>query len=82
MVHVGDSTSFIGQSSNARTGISGESKGGGVRPPQLTAQNLLNFMQFLENLAKSYVGAPWRDGAPPMGNPGSAPEYVHNEVYI
>ena len=27
---------------------------------------------FWENLAKSYVGAPWRVGAPPPGNPGSA----------
>ena len=27
-------------------------------------QNFLNFMQFLQNLAKSYVGALWRAGAP------------------
>ena len=27
---------------------------------------------FWENLAKSYVGTPWRVGAPTSGNPGSA----------
>ena len=31
---------------------------------------------FSENLAKSYVGAPWRVGAPPAGNPGSGPVRV------
>ena len=35
---------------------------------------------FVENSAKSYVGAPWRVGAPPTGNPGSAPEF--NEMSI
>ena len=35
--------------------------------------NSFNFMQFLGNLAKSYVGAPPPGvGAPPRGNPGSA----------
>ena len=32
------------------------------------------FCFFLKILAKSYVGAPWRIGAPPAGNPGCAPE--------
>ena len=32
--------------------------------PPRAAQHFLNFMQFIfENLAKSYVGAPWRVGA-------------------
>ena len=45
---------------------SGGSKGGATYGP-----NFLNFMQFFINL---YVRAfPWRVGAPPTGNPGSAP---------
>ena len=32
--------------------------------PLLGDPNSFNFMQFLENLAKSYVGAPWSVGAP------------------
>ena len=50
--------------------------GGGGRNrhmPSTMAQNVLNFMHFLENLTKSYVGAPWRVGSSPTGNPGSAP---------
>ena len=39
-------------------------------PPQ--GPNSFNFMHFWEILAKSYVGAPWRVGTPPRGNPGSA----------
>ena len=31
---------------------------------------------FLEILTKSYVGAPWRIGAPPTENPGSASEIL------
>ena len=42
-----------------------------VAPP--TAKIFLNFMQFIENLAKSYVGATGL-APPPTGNPGSAPE--------
>ena len=45
--------------------FSGGSKGA-LPPP--TAEKFLNFMQFFENLAKSYVGAlPWRLGAPSYG---------------
>ena len=44
-----------------------------IVPPSHTAQNFLNFMQFMEHFSKSYVGALRRIVAPPMGNPGSAP---------
>ena len=53
--------------------VSGGSKGGArdARPPG--GPNSFNFMQFLEKLAKSYVGAPPQGLAPqPLGNPGSA----------
>ena len=43
----------------------------GMRIP-LGVQILSLSCSFWENLAKSYVGAPWRVGAPPPGNPGSA----------
>ena len=47
---------------------------GGQSAPH-TTQNILNFMQFWENLTKPYVGAPTPlVSAPPhTGNPGSAP---------
>ena len=45
-------------------------------PPPPGGPNSFNFMQFWENLAKSYVGAPWRFGAPPRENPGSAAGYA------
>ena len=50
--------------------ISGGSKGG-TRDAPPGGTNSLNFMQFLENLAKSYVG-PGESAPPPRGNPGSA----------
>ena len=50
--------------------------GGGGREgctPPPGGPNSFNFMQFLGNLAKSYVGAPPGELAPPpRGNPGSA----------
>ena len=46
--------------------VSGGSRGGGVQTFSISCS-------FSENLAKSYVGAPWRVGAPPIGNPGSTP---------
>ena len=58
--------------------ISGGSKGGvrGTRPPP-GAQILSIACSFWENLAKSYVGAPPGELAPPpRGNPGSATVYV------
>ena len=40
------------------------------------AQNFLSFMQFFENLAKWYVGAPTRELAPPLtGIPESNPAF-------
>ena len=46
----------------------------GLRESIPGGPNSFNFMQFLGNLAKSYVGAPLppRVGAPPRENPGSA----------
>ena len=54
---------------------SGGSKGGG-RPP--TAQNFLDFMQFLGKFDKIVCWRPPPRGSapPPTGNPGSAPECV------
>ena len=46
--------------------------------------NSFNFMQFWENLAKSYVGAsppPGELAPPPWGNPGSATEF-HNALAL
>ena len=43
----------------------------GMRAP-LGVQILSISCSFWENLAKSYVVAPWGVGAPPRGNPGSA----------
>ena len=37
--------------------------------------NYFNFMQFMENVAKLYVGNPWSVGAPPRGNPGSITKF-------
>ena len=53
---------------------SGRSKGGHEgRTSPLGAQILSISCSFWENLAKSYVGAPPRELAPPpRGNPGSA----------
>ena len=45
---------------------SGGSKGG-VRDAPPGGPNSFNFMQFLRNLAKSYVGAPRGVGAPSSG---------------
>ena len=47
--------------------------GPGALPP--TAQNVLNFMQFSENLAKPHVGVPSN------GNPGSAPDIDLSNVF-
>ena len=38
----------------------------GPPPASPMAQKILNFMQFLENLTKSYVGVPWRISASPI----------------
>ena len=54
----------VGYSSGSKRGIPGA-------PPK--DQNVLNFMQFLENLANLFGDPSWRVGAPPTGNPGSAP---------
>ena len=43
-----------------------------MRDAPLDVQILSISCSFGENLAKSYVGAPWRVGAPTYGNPGSA----------
>ena len=51
----------------------GGSKGGGGAY-SLRPKNFSISCSFSENLAKSYVGAPM-EGSPPMGNPGSAPDY-------
>ena len=51
----------------------GTNSGLGVLPP--TAQNVLNFMQFSEKLAKPYVGVPSN------GNPGSAPDIDLSNVF-
>ena len=50
----------------------------GGRPP--TAQNFLNFMQFFAKFGKIICWRPPRRvGAPPTGDPGSAPEStIHN----
>ena len=45
-------------------------------PPQ--SKIFLISCSFSENLTKSYVGAPQRVGAPPTGNPGSAPVYHYS----
>ena len=53
--------------------ISGGTKGGARDTPP-RGQNSFNFMQFCENLAKSYVGAPPSPGEltpSPRGNSGS-----------
>ena len=58
--------------------ISGGSKGGArdAPPPPLGAQILSISCSFQENMAKSYVGAPPGELAPPpRGNPGSATAY-------
>ena len=39
-------------------------------------------MQFLEILAKSYAGAPWRVGAPPTRNPRSAPDCIAGDDMV
>ena len=39
-------------------------------------QNFLNWMEFLEKLAKSYVGTPGGFAPSPTGNPESAPVYL------
>ena len=52
---------------------SGGSKGVPPAPPQPKIFSIS--CSFLENLAKSSIRPPpWRVGAPPTGNPGSAPE--------
>ena len=46
--------------------------------PTTRGPNSFNFMQFLRgNLAKLYVGAPWRLAPSPLGNPGSATAFLH-----
>ena len=49
----------------------------GTRAPA-EVQILYISCSFSENLIKSYVGAPWRVGAPRQGNPGSATVYMCN----
>ena len=49
---------------------------GRTPPPPLGTQILLISCSFRENVAKSYVGAPPGELAPPLENPGSAAEYV------
>ena len=60
---------------------SGGSKGGArdTRPP---GPNSFNFVQFFGNMAKSYVGAPPGELAPPpRGNPGSATGSYHGSAW-
>ena len=37
---------------------------------------------FWKHLVKSYVGVPWRVGAPPTGNPGSAPAKGRQPTFL
>ena len=54
---------------------------GGAPPPPPGTQILSISCSFLENLAKSYVGAIPGELAPPWGNPGSAAGYF-TELYL
>ena len=57
--------------------LTGVAPPGDVLPP--TAQNVLNFMQFLVKFGKMLALNPWRVGTPSKGNPGSAPDWsIHN----
>ena len=54
----------------------------GARPP-LQSKIFSISCSFLENLTKSYVGAPPRGLAPPpTGNPGSAPDWFYKATII
>ena len=50
--------------------------------PPLGVEISFNFIQFQENLAKSYVGAPGELAPPPRGNAGSATEMVMKYVRV
>ena len=60
-----------------QTHTSGGSKGGAGDARPLGAQILSISCSFWENLAKSYVGAPpWELAPPPRGNNGSATAHL------